>query len=128
MSLIQQDSILQESTQQDVAQQGFITELDNVTLLTLHQDIAVSAAQLALELQQPVIALPQQGAGQDKGGKKADVFGAKRGAGRHGCRHGQIDLDRRGCGCGGGGRGFAAGKDQTQGRSAQQCSTNRGGG
>ncbi|MDP2714847.1 bifunctional aspartate kinase/homoserine dehydrogenase II [Rheinheimera sp.] len=59
--VVQQGSILQESTQQDVAQQGFITELDNVTLLTLHQDIAVSAAQLALELQQPVIALPQQG-------------------------------------------------------------------
>ena len=41
--------------------QSFITELHDVTLLTLHQEAAVSAAQLALELQQPVIALPQQG-------------------------------------------------------------------
>lgn len=53
--------IQQENAQQGSAEQGFITGLDDVTLLTLHQDIAVSAAQLALELQQPVIALPQQG-------------------------------------------------------------------
>ncbi|MGP9800076.1 bifunctional aspartate kinase/homoserine dehydrogenase II [Rheinheimera sp. NSM] len=59
--VVQQDSTQQENAQQKSAEQGFITELDNVTLLTLHQDIAVSAAQLALELQQPVIALPQQG-------------------------------------------------------------------
>ncbi|MDR6981706.1 aspartokinase/homoserine dehydrogenase 2 [Rheinheimera pacifica] len=49
------------STQPGVAQQGFITELNDVTLLTLHQDTAVTAARLALELQQPVIELPQQG-------------------------------------------------------------------
>lgn len=47
--------------QQDVTAHNFITELADVTLLTLHQDNAVSAAALALELQQPVIALPQQG-------------------------------------------------------------------
>ncbi len=47
--------------QQDALAQGFVTELANVTLLTLHQDVAVTAAGLALELQQPVIALPQQG-------------------------------------------------------------------
>lgn len=51
----------QEKVPQQVAKQGFITELDNVTLLTLHRDSSISAAQLALELQQPVIALPQQG-------------------------------------------------------------------
>ena len=64
--VVQQDNTAQqhasqEQAQQLVAQQGFITELDNVTLLTLHQETSVSAAQLALELQQPVIALPQQG-------------------------------------------------------------------
>ena len=48
-------------TQPGAAQQGFITELNDVTLLTLHQDTAVTAQRLALELQQPVIALPQQG-------------------------------------------------------------------
>lgn len=48
-------------TQLSVAQQGFITELNDVTLLTLHQDTAINAQRLALELQQPVIALPQQG-------------------------------------------------------------------
>ena len=47
--------------QQDVAAHNFITELADVTLLTLHHDNAVTAAALALELQQPVIALPQQG-------------------------------------------------------------------
>ncbi|HEX5793438.1 MAG TPA: homoserine dehydrogenase, partial [Rheinheimera sp.] len=47
--------------QQGGTEQGFITELTDVTLLTLHQDTAVTAARLALELQQPVIALPQQG-------------------------------------------------------------------
>lgn len=47
--------------QQDGRAQNFITELTDVTLFTLHQDSAVSAAILALELQQPVIALPQQG-------------------------------------------------------------------
>lgn len=41
--------------------QGFITELSDVTLLTLHPDAAASATSLALELQQPVIALPHQG-------------------------------------------------------------------
>ncbi len=54
--LVQQDSI-----RPDDVLQSFITELNNVTLLTLHQETTVSAAQLALELQQPVIALPQQG-------------------------------------------------------------------
>lgn len=49
------------STQPGAAQQGFITELNDVTLLTLHQDTAVTAERLALELQQPVIELPQQG-------------------------------------------------------------------
>lgn len=48
-------------TPPDAAQQGFITELPDVTLITLHQDTTVTAAKLALELQQPVIALPQQG-------------------------------------------------------------------
>jgi aspartokinase/homoserine dehydrogenase 2 len=51
-------------TQLSAAQQGFITELNDVTLLTLHQDTAVTADRLALELQQPVIALPQQGDNQ----------------------------------------------------------------
>jgi len=37
--------------------QRFITELNDVSVLTLHQDAAVSAASLALELQQPVISL-----------------------------------------------------------------------
>lgn len=41
--------------------QSFITELNDVTLLTLHSDITVTAERLALELQQPVIELPQQG-------------------------------------------------------------------
>ncbi|GAB2906862.1 bifunctional aspartate kinase/homoserine dehydrogenase II [Rheinheimera gaetbuli] len=60
--VVQQDNAAQERALQEKAQpQGFITELDNVTLLTLHQDASISAAQLALELQQPVIALPQQG-------------------------------------------------------------------
>ncbi|MBZ9611200.1 bifunctional aspartate kinase/homoserine dehydrogenase II [Rheinheimera maricola] len=60
--VVQQDTAAQECAAQEKAQQqGFITELDNVTLLTLHQDISVSAAQLTLELQQPVIELPQQG-------------------------------------------------------------------
>ncbi|MCS4305973.1 aspartokinase/homoserine dehydrogenase 2 [Rheinheimera pacifica] len=48
-------------TGQGAAQQGFITELNDVTLLTLHQDTAVTAVRLALELQQPVIELSQQG-------------------------------------------------------------------
>lgn len=47
--------------QQHDVKQSFITELSNVTLLTLHSDVAFTAEQLALELQQPVIALPQQG-------------------------------------------------------------------
>lgn len=47
--------------QQTEATQSFITELKDVTLLTLHSDVALSAGQLSLELQQPVIALPQQG-------------------------------------------------------------------
>lgn len=47
--------------QHDDIAQRFITELNDVTLLTLHPDSAVSAQTLALELQQPVIALPQQG-------------------------------------------------------------------
>lgn len=47
--------------QQEAQRQAFITELSDVTLLTLHQHSRVSAAELALELQQPVIALPQQG-------------------------------------------------------------------
>ncbi|MDP5136744.1 bifunctional aspartate kinase/homoserine dehydrogenase II [Rheinheimera baltica] len=47
--------------QQDASQQGFLTELSDVTLLTLHQEAAVTAAELALDLQQPVVALPQQG-------------------------------------------------------------------
>ena len=41
--------------------QGFITELADVTLLTLHPDAAASSASLALQLQQPVIALPRHG-------------------------------------------------------------------
>ncbi|WP_215396644.1 bifunctional aspartate kinase/homoserine dehydrogenase II [Rheinheimera oceanensis] len=48
-------------TEPGAAQQGFITELNDVTLLTLHQDTAITAARLALELQQPVIELSQQG-------------------------------------------------------------------
>jgi aspartokinase/homoserine dehydrogenase 2 len=48
-------------TEPGAAQQGFITELNDVTLLTLHQDTAVTAVRLALELQQPVIELSQQG-------------------------------------------------------------------
>lgn len=51
-------------TPSGAAQQGFITELNDVTLLTLHQDTAITAASLALELQQPVISLPQQGDNQ----------------------------------------------------------------
>ena len=47
--------------QHEANAQNFITELADVTLLTLHQDNQISAAALALELQQPVIALPQQG-------------------------------------------------------------------
>ena len=47
--------------QQVAGRQSFITELNDVTLLTLHADILLSAERLALELQQPVIALPQQG-------------------------------------------------------------------
>lgn len=47
--------------QQEAQRQGFVTELTDVTLLTLHQHSRISAAELALELQQPVIALPQQG-------------------------------------------------------------------
>ena len=47
--------------QQVAGRQSFITELNDVTLLTLHADIVLSAERLALELQQPVIALPQQG-------------------------------------------------------------------
>lgn len=47
--------------QQHKATQSFITELNDVTLLTLHNDIALTADKLALELQQPVIALPKQG-------------------------------------------------------------------
>ncbi|GAA0551057.1 bifunctional aspartate kinase/homoserine dehydrogenase II [Rheinheimera aquimaris] len=47
--------------QQVAGRQSFITELNDVTLLTLHSDIALSAERLALELQQPVISLPQQG-------------------------------------------------------------------
>lgn len=52
------------SGRQQLVQQGFITELADVTLLTLHLDTAITAEQLALELQQPVIALPQQGDNQ----------------------------------------------------------------
>src|SRR5690606_31583017 len=48
-------------TEPGAAQQGFITELNDVTLLTLHQDAAVTSVRLALELQQPVIELSQQG-------------------------------------------------------------------
>ncbi|QBL10183.1 bifunctional aspartate kinase/homoserine dehydrogenase II [Rheinheimera sp. D18] len=48
-------------TQRAAQQQGFITELQNVSLLTLHQANRSSAAELSLQLQQPVIALPQLG-------------------------------------------------------------------
>jgi len=47
--------------QDTVTTHNFITELSDVSLLTLHPDSAVSAAALALELQQPVVTLPQQG-------------------------------------------------------------------
>jgi bifunctional aspartokinase / homoserine dehydrogenase 2 len=47
--------------QHDVTRQGFVTELTDVTLLTLHQAASISSCDLALQLQQPVIALPHQG-------------------------------------------------------------------
>ena len=53
--VVQQDHATPERASQEKAQQqGFITELDNVTLLTVHRDSSISAAQLARELQQPV--------------------------------------------------------------------------
>ena len=51
-------------SQQGGAVQGFITELNKVSLLTLHADITVNASDLALELQQPVLPVQRQGDNQ----------------------------------------------------------------
>lgn len=50
--------------QQSAIQQGFITELNDVSVLTLAHNAAISAECLALALQQPVVTLTQQGGHQ----------------------------------------------------------------
>lgn len=45
---------------QQAPAQGFITELADVTLLSLHPTSRINAEQLALQLQQPIVALPPQ--------------------------------------------------------------------
>ena len=51
-------------SQQSCQQQGFITELSQVSLLTLHADSVIDANDLALELQQPVVPVSRQGDNQ----------------------------------------------------------------